>query len=89
MSRVVIFEVVSLLIGAVSSSLMAEDLLVPEKYQTIQAAIDAANAGDAVLVKPGTYSERIQLRPGITLRSTGGDARGKTGLQRAEAIIAD
>ena len=89
MSRIVMFGIVSLLPSAVSSLLMAEDLLVPEKYQTIQAAIDAANAGDTVLVKPGTYPERIQLRPGITLRSTGGDARGKTGLRRAEATIID
>ncbi len=46
-------------------------LKVPQQYKTIQAAIDAANSGDAILVAPGTYKENIKLREGITLQGAG------------------
>ena len=66
-----------------------ETNLVPGKYKTIQEAIDHSRPGDIVLVKSGTYQERIRLRKGITVRSAGDDAKGKLGLKRAEATILD
>ena len=48
---------------------------VPQDYPTIQAAIDAAVAGDTVLVSPGTYVERIDFQEKeITVESTDGPA---------------
>lgn len=48
-------------------------LNVPAEYPTIQQAIDAAGAGDTVLVAPGTYLETIDMGPGgFTLRSSHG-----------------
>jgi parallel beta-helix repeat protein len=41
---------------------------VPAQYETIQAAIDAANAGDTVLVKAGVYREALRFKEGIELR---------------------
>lgn len=35
---------------------------VPGDYPSIQAAVDAAQKGDTVLVSPGTYVENVQLR---------------------------
>ena len=43
-------------------------LRVPEDFATIQAAVDATAAGDAVIVAPGTYAENVTLRSGIELR---------------------
>jgi parallel beta-helix repeat protein len=66
-----------------------ETNLVPGKYKTIQETIDHSKPGDIVLVKSGTYRERIRLGRGITVRSAGDDAKGKLGLKRAEATILD
>lgn len=67
----------------------ADTIRVPEGFKSIQAAIDAAQPGVTILVAPGTYRERIRLKPGITVRSDGGDDKGSSGLRRAEATILD
>ena len=41
---------------------------VPDDFNSIQAAVDAAREGDTVLIKPGTYSETVKFKSGITLR---------------------
>ena len=47
------------------------DVIVVGPGQSIQAAINQAQAGDIVEVQPGTYSERIQLvGRDVTVRST-------------------
>jgi parallel beta helix pectate lyase-like protein len=51
-------------------------LLVPQQYQTIQAAINVATTGGTVLVAPGTYNETIDfLGKDIVVRSTQGAAK--------------
>ncbi|MBT6722415.1 MAG: DUF1565 domain-containing protein, partial [Planctomycetaceae bacterium] len=72
-----------LLIGF-NTPIQAETLNVPQDYSTIQTAINAANTGDTVVVAAGTYNERIQLKPGITVRSAGDDTKGTMGMKRAE-----
>jgi tRNA A-37 threonylcarbamoyl transferase component Bud32 len=65
---------------AVSSSLHAH--VVPDQYPTIQAAIDAAEAGSIVLVKPGVYQEALKFKEGIELR---GENPEKTVVRWSEA----
>lgn len=60
------------ILGAATASTLAAELLVPQTFPTIQAAIDAAAPGDTILVSPGTYS-RIDLKgKAIVVRSTAG-----------------
>src|SRR5260370_20373841 len=47
--------------------------VVPDQYATIQAAIDAAKAGDTVLVKAGMYHEALKFKEGIELRGENRD----------------
>jgi hypothetical protein len=49
----------------------SHELQVPTEYSTIQAAVDAAEPGDAVKVAAGTYSESVVMRPGICLVGSG------------------
>ena len=42
---------------------------VPDEFPTIQAAVDAAEPGDLVLIDEGVYRESVDVRtPGLTLR---------------------
>lgn len=78
-----------ILASVVSATATAATLRVPSEHKTIQRAVDAAGSGDTVLVSAGTYKERIVLKPGVTLKSAGDDAKGELGLKRAEATIID
>src|SRR6185436_2222975 len=60
----------------------SRQLQVPGDYPTIQAAVDAAGPGDTVKVAAGTYTESVQMRPGVCLLGSGArrtilDARGE------------
>lgn len=41
-------------------------------YTTIQAAITAASSGDAVFVRPGSYTEDLTLKAGVSVVGAGG-----------------
>ncbi len=51
----------------------SDTLVVPDDYPMISFAIEMAQPGDTVLVKPGTYNERISMKEGITLVSYAGN----------------
>ncbi len=54
---------------------VADVLMVPQEYPTVQDAVDAAQDGDEIAVDPGTYVERIVVSgKDVVLRSTGGAA---------------
>jgi parallel beta-helix repeat protein len=55
-----------------ANSAVAEDILVPDDYDTIGEAIEAASFGDTVYVKEGTYNERIKMKEGVDLVSFAG-----------------
>lgn len=80
---------VTLCFGVFCAASWGDTIRVPQEHDTIQAAIDAAKKGDVVQVSPGKYQERIQLKQGVTLRSSGDNTPGKHGLKRAEITIID
>ncbi len=56
-----------------SYPVIADEIVVPDQFVTIQAAVDYAEAGDRVLVRPGTYVENVRiLGKAIELVSFGG-----------------
>lgn len=50
---------------------LAKTIEVPKDYSTIQAAINAAQAGDLILIAPGTYKENLTIRKSVELRGSG------------------
>ncbi len=66
---------------------IAQGLVVPHRYATIQAAIDAAKNGDVVVVLPGTYRESIRFRgKAITVQSTDPDDRSVVDATMIEGV---
>lgn len=48
-------------------------IYVPDDYTTIQQAVDAAESGDTIVVKAGTYIENVKVsKPHVTIRSENG-----------------
>jgi hypothetical protein len=54
-------------LGEVSLEYTSNALMVPAYSPKIQDAINAASPGDTVLVAPGTYTESIQMKTGVTV----------------------
>lgn len=70
-----IFVVIMLGLFSVSRTAQAATLNVPAQFPTIQAAVNASNNGDLILVAPGTYNETVDYGcRNITIKSTGGAA---------------
>lgn len=44
------------------------DIVVPDDYGTIQAAVNNASAGDTICIKQGTYEEDVEVNEEVTLR---------------------
>ena len=47
-------------------------IYVPDDYPTIQDAVNAANDGDTIIVRDGTYTENVEVDKRLTIRSENG-----------------
>ncbi|MCW3134245.1 MAG: right-handed parallel beta-helix repeat-containing protein [Methanophagales archaeon] len=47
-------------------------IYVPDDYLTIQEAVNAASAGDTIIVRDGTYTENVEVDKRLTIRSENG-----------------
>jgi len=65
--------IILLALTAGAESPVANTIQVPADFPTIQLAINAAVAGDTILVAPGTYAETLLIdNLSLTIRSSGG-----------------
>jgi hypothetical protein len=51
---------------------VSAEVYVPDDYPTIQAAVDAVNAGDTIIVRDGTYTENVNVNKRLTIKSENG-----------------
>ena len=66
--RILLLSLVLLSVLPISG--FGAEIQVPSQYPTIQAAIDASQDGDVIIVQPGTYAENINFNgKAITLSS--------------------
>ncbi|MGZ8880303.1 MAG: right-handed parallel beta-helix repeat-containing protein [Halobacteriota archaeon] len=64
----------SLFLGLVTQASANELTVGTGQYTTIQAAVNAAQPGDTVLIPPGTYSENVLVNKSLTIKSSAGAA---------------
>jgi len=56
-----------------TSVIVIHKIYVPDDYSTIQEAVNAANPGDTIIVRDGTYSENVDVnKEYLTIRSENG-----------------
>ena len=60
------------LLFILTANVQAAVIYVPDDYPTIQQAVDAANAGDTIIVRDGTYVENVDVNKRLTIRSENG-----------------
>ena len=53
-------------------ALATSTIYVPDNYSTIQAAVNAASAGDTIIVRDGTYTENVDVNKSLTIQSENG-----------------
>jgi predicted outer membrane repeat protein len=61
-----------LLLSLCAGSAIGATINVPSDYSTLQAAIDAAQTGDEIVVGPGQHQAGIMINKAITIRSESG-----------------
>lgn len=64
--------ILSILVPVMASAQPAT-IYLPDDYSTIQGAVDAANPGDTIIVRDGTYTENVEVnKDHFTIRSESG-----------------
>ena len=63
----IIVTIAAIGLMAIMPSAIADTIIVPDDYSTIQGAIDAAEGGDIIKVSTGTYNENIIINKPLTL----------------------
>jgi len=62
--------ILPIIVGATKA--FSATIYVPDDYSTIQVAVDAANPGDTIIVRDGTYTENVDVDKALTIQSENG-----------------
>jgi parallel beta-helix repeat protein len=65
------FAFLILIVGGLPLQTLADTIVVPLHFTTIQAAVDAAPAGGKIRVLAGVYSEQLTISKDVTIAGTG------------------
>jgi parallel beta-helix repeat protein len=76
-----------LLYSASSVKSSASNIVVPNDYPTIQAAVDAAIDGDTIFVKAGTYHENVVVNKTISLIGEDANTTVIDGIPSGETLV--
>lgn len=88
---VVSFGIVAVLVLSAGSLAAEEDVLVVDtgggaEYRSLQAAVDAAEPGDTVRVRSGTYREQVTVEKDLRIVAPNGAVLNGSGTDRRTAI---
>ena len=61
------FAPILVFIFTFTGTTLADSIHVPGDFATIQEAINAASAGDTVVVDPGIFKESVTMKNGVSL----------------------
>jgi len=68
--KIILFFLLFILLGSLAYA--QSTIYVPDAYATIQAAINAANESDTIIVRDGAYIENIYVNKRLTIKSENG-----------------
>jgi predicted outer membrane repeat protein len=87
--RLIRITTLLLLVASLARSATAgETYYVPDDFATIQEAIDAAAAGDIIMVRPGVYFGPIDINENVKIISTdGADVTAIDGSKTSDSIV--
>ena len=73
---------------AIAVSTGAATITVPDDYATIQAAIDAAEPGATIVLRPGEYNENLVLTKDLTLQGNGSKVKAADSEKPVVTVLA-
>ncbi|MEA3324923.1 MAG: hypothetical protein U9Q37_07275 [Euryarchaeota archaeon] len=71
-SMVLIATLTLVFFAATVAVTSATTMYVPDDHETIQEAVNAANEGNKVIIRDGTYNENVNVNKPLTIRSENG-----------------
>jgi hypothetical protein len=80
----VLTAIASQLVPTSAAAGSSHDLVVPRDYPTIQAAVDAAQPGDRIEVRPGVYREQVVIGKDVSVTGSG---KGRTTIRAPRSLV--
>ena len=86
-TRLIVIAFLAIAISPCSARIIIVDDNGPADFSNIQSAINDANNGDIIDVRPGIYQENIIMKTGITLQGAGANLTTIDGTQQGHVVV--